>query len=660
MRRDEHSDSTLLRRRPRAPQPASGEHRGGLPVEASEEGGFGARCFAKASQPPLRSAKRGEGVPPHGRTGRDHGFYPWGSTDEKGILLLGALFLSTLTMLIVTVGLTRTFTEMRAAILNLRRTQDFHIAEAALDYGIVAAENQVLTLDQFPSTLNPVASPTLPTISGYTDSLHLYYFDPPFSVAFTGNQQDRLIDDAAIRAMPQLQRYLGMRAIVRPVRVTVDLVGPTGLRTHLQAISDFHLIPIYQFAEFDWNDWSFTPGPEMTIAGAIHANGSIALGPDTGLTIDGTLDATEEFLHIAPGTGYVRIKGSDGSYHDMRNTDGSWLESIDAGGMADIAARWGGKVKAHAPAINLPMPTDASGNPLPTATVIQGYSASDTVELRRAKMFYQADLRIKNGNTVDASNNTLGLATGVTTVNFYDAREQQTMCVTEVDLAALQSIVTDNDSNGRIVYIESTQPSCKNGVRLINGQVLIHPLTIVTHNPLYVVGDYNIGDLNDPINKPKRAASLMADAVTALSSGWTDANATRSTTQRVATSTTLNAALMTSRAWQLESDTPLAEINRTEAYLEHGPASEHMIRFLENWDSRTFTFTGSEVSPWDSQEATQNLACCGDGGAYNAPRRVWAFDTSFLRDSESLPPGTPKIHAVVVSSWRECVNGPCL
>ena len=50
---------TLLRRRPRAPRPVSGERRGGLPVEACEEGGFGARCFAKASQPPLRSAEKG-------------------------------------------------------------------------------------------------------------------------------------------------------------------------------------------------------------------------------------------------------------------------------------------------------------------------------------------------------------------------------------------------------------------------------------------------------------------------------------------------------------------------------------------------------------------------------------------------------------------------
>ncbi len=178
-------------------------------------------------------------------------------------------------------------------------------------------------------------------------------------------QQDRLIDNAVIAAMPQLQRYHGMRAIVRPVRVAVDLVGPTGLRTHLQVVSDFHLIPIYQFAEFDWNDWTFTPGPEVTITGAIHANGSIALGPDTGLKIDGTVDATEEFLHIAPGTDYVQIKGSDGNYHDMRNGDGSWLESVGVGGMADIAARWGGKVHAHAPAINLPLPTDAPGNPPP-------------------------------------------------------------------------------------------------------------------------------------------------------------------------------------------------------------------------------------------------------------------------------------------------------
>ncbi len=100
------------------------------------------------------------------------------STDEKGILLLGALFLSTLTMLIVTVGLTRTFTEMRAATLNLRRTQDFHIAEAALDYGIVAAENQVLTFDQFPINLQAVVPPHA------ADDSRLYRFAAPVPLRY--------------------------------------------------------------------------------------------------------------------------------------------------------------------------------------------------------------------------------------------------------------------------------------------------------------------------------------------------------------------------------------------------------------------------------------------------------------------------------------------
>ncbi len=247
--------------------------------------------------------------------------------------------------------------------------------------------------------------------------------------------------------------------------------------------------------------------------------------------------------------------------------------------------------------------------PLPAATIIQGYSASDTVELRRAKMFYQADLRIKDGNKIDANGNSLGpLPAGVvTTTSFWDAREQRTMCVTDVDIAALQPLIPVSANNGQILYVESTQPACKNGVRLKNGSQLIHPLTIATHNPLYVVGNFNV--------TKKQPASLMADALTVVSSAWNDTNSTKSTTQRVAADTTLNAALMTSRAWQLKSDMPQAEIDRTKPYLQHGPASEHMIRFLENWDNKAFTFTGSEISLWDSREATPNLACCGDGGA---------------------------------------------
>ncbi len=569
------------------------------------------------------------------------------SEDEKGIFFLGALFLSTLTMLIVTVGLTRTFTEMRAATLNLRKTQDFHMAEAAIDYGIVEARRQVLTLDQFPTQLTVINPPTLPDIPGH------YTFPPStYEVTFLDPSQPREVTVGT--GIPALLPYKGMKALVRDLRIRVNLEGPTGLWTYLESVSQFHLIPIYQFAEFDWNDWTFTPGPEMSITGAIYANGSIALGPDTGLTVDGTITTAKEFLHILPGIGYVNIKGSDANYHDMRNVDGSWLESIAANGMAGIAARWGGQVQAHAPAIPLPMPKDASGNPIEPVTLIQSYNASDTAELRKAKMFYQADLRIKDGNKIDANGNSLGpLPAGVVSpATFWDAREQKTMCVTDVDIGNLQSSIRD-PGNGMVLYVESTQPACKNGVRIKNGAELKYPLTIVTHNPLYVVGDYNVG--NSIRGTFKRPASLMADALTVLSSAWNDANATRPTLQRVAADTTVNAALMTSRAWQLESDTPPAEISRTAPYLEHGPASEHMIRFLENWDARTFTFTGSEVSPWDSREATSNLVV----DTYAAPRRIWAFDQSFLTNSK-LPPGTPKIHAVVIGSWRECAGGPCL
>jgi hypothetical protein len=216
------------------------------------------------------------------------------------------------------------------------------------------------------------------------------------------------------------------------------------------------------------------------------------------------------------------------------------------------------------------------------------------------------------------------------------------MQVTELDVDKLRS--QGAPTNG-IVYVgeDPNQPALAEGVRLVNGSTLPDDgLTVVSHHPLYVKGDYNTVD--------RQPASLIGDAVTVLSGNWNDARGNHLTGSRTAAPTQVNAAVMGGRARQRDGDTPAQE---NERYLTGGAQNEHMLRFLENWDGQTFTFMGSEVSPWDSREATSRLACCGDGGAYNPPIRVWSFDQSFLAGVNNLPPGTPRVYVAVTGVWRE-------
>jgi hypothetical protein len=53
---------------------------------------------------------------------------------------------------------------------------------------------------------------------------------------------------------------------------------------------------------------------------------------------------------------------------------------------------------------------------------------------------------------------------------------------------------------------------------------------------------------------------------------------------------------------------------------------ENDIRFLEDWNGRKFTYRGSIVDLWHSQQVTGFWRCCGTGGTnyYTAPSRIWS------------------------------------
>jgi hypothetical protein len=183
----------------------------------------------------------------------------------------------------------------------------------------------------------------------------------------------------------------------------------------------------------------------------------------------------------------------------------------------------------------------------------------------------------------------------------------------------------------------------ESGIILTNGsQLPPSGLTVVTPDPLYIVGDYNTtldgsSFASGSDTSRTRPAAIMADAIMVLSKAWNPANSGSSLGSRDAVNTTVNAAF-------------LAGIVPTgNGYYSGGV--ENFPRFLEDWSGKTFTYNGSMTVLFNSR-----LACApwlGTGasiGVYNAPGRNWAFDNNF-RDPRKLPPLTPQVITVTKGKW---------
>lgn len=186
-------------------------------------------------------------------------------------------------------------------------------------------------------------------------------------------------------------------------------------------------------------------------------------------------------------------------------------------------------------------------------------------------------------------------------------------------------------------------------------------LTFVTDQALYVLGDYNRAAAGDSAWEP---AALMGDSINVMSNNmWQQAGATGSPTQqcnfnsncarndrqsiwdvthvdRGASDTTINAAF-------------LGGVDVTNGGLYNG-GLENYPRFHEDWGGDTLTYNGSFVSLGTPTHV--NGLWCGTGGnpatnnpnvgggancnIYNAPTRVWNYDSHFT-DVGNLPPNTP-------------------
>jgi hypothetical protein len=198
----------------------------------------------------------------------------------------------------------------------------------------------------------------------------------------------------------------------------------------------------------------------------------------------------------------------------------------------------------------------------------------------------------------------------------------------------------------RITNVVSTTVDHGNGaVRLINGKELpVNGLTVSTPNGLYVKGHYNcptdshLGTTNTSNTKP---ASIVADAVTILSSEWNDSESTASYSDREPVDTTINSAI-------ISGNVPAGGTNGDD------PASggaHNLVRYLEAWSGQTSTINGSLVCLYQSTKANAPFVTTGlDDSYYSAPTRNWSFDRNFL-DPNKLPPGTPAVRVLERLKW---------
>lgn len=255
----------------------------------------------------------------------------------------------------------------------------------------------------------------------------------------------------------------------------------------------------------------------------------------------------------------------------------------------------------------------------------------------------------------------------LTNATFYDQRESATVRAVQLDVGKLNAWITNAGPNGgsnwnqvletdghpiNSIFIYNAVPfigqSQLPGVRVMDGQTLPpYGLTVVTPQPLYVWGNYNVetnggvavtGSANMVNTYP---AAFMADAITILSTNWLDTNSTLGLSSREPGNTTVNAACVEGIVPSVGS--------------EYSGGVENFLRLLEDWGNgisgntpTILTYNGSIIVMFPSEYATNVWP--NTGAVYSVPQRDWSYDTNFLIEAD-LPPLTPNFRTVVRNSW---------
>ena len=535
-------------------------------------------------------------------------------TAQDGIVMPVALAVVLLLSLVGTGALVSSSRDLLTARSQRVGKGAFYASEGGIVYGVKEL-NSLLATTLAPTSAQ-VAAITAPSIFGFN-------FDT-FSVAASGVSAVKTITTGP---------YAGLNSVSTPYTITSQTSGTgadSGTVRLTQSVED-QLIPLFQFGVFYDGDLEIFPGPPMTFNGRIHSNKDIYLGGAS--TVDSRISSAGNIYRCRKDTSSstcfsAKIKDTGGTYthtlsYDHNTTNWATKAYQDWGGLVQDSAHGVQK-------LNLPIGTTNPIDLIKRGDTLNPADSAESDTLKSSRMYWQADLRILDGVAYAKNGNTITLQAGiVSSATFYDYRENKAINLRQIDVGNLVSS-GKAPANG-VLYISETQNETNSkAVRLTNGATLpTGGLTIASNNPIYLKGNYN------SVNK--KGAAIMGDAVTFLSINWNDANAVNASSpfsNRVASDTTVNAAVVTG--------------NTTTAVGSYNGGLENLPRFLEDWSGRTFTYKGSLIDLWQSQQGTG--AWQYGSPRYTAPNRVWSYDTDF-NDPANLPPGSPRVRTLARAQW---------
>ena len=554
------------------------------------------------------------------------------------------MVLSAATLLTLTGVLSWTSTNMQLSARNNEYYRTVSAAESATEKVIAAMEYDYQTSGDLP-VRNNVASYKLKVPTAAENSLWSDYL---FSDGQGNGSRTwvEYIPPTEFRVLAAQYRGLyGYASVFRVISNARDTTSRFNITGGVWQDVETATIPLFQFAIFYNLDLEINPGPVMTVTGPVHSNQKIYLQPGNVLTFqDDVTSAGDIINNKKPGDPLVRSGGS------------IVFEGGHDGGISTL---------------NLPIGTNNS-----TAAVRQVVEKPPVGELPGSPMglqryYNKADL-IVTISSAGAVTVTSGLNNNFATVipqrewdpiidftSFYNKREAKTVNAVEVNVANLRAynamtgtnnslkavLPSANGGDVTLIYVldnRTQSASTQAGVRVVNGERLPdHGLTVATPAPMYVKGNYNITDATGTSSGAStlhtKPASLIGDAITILSTAWSDANASAALSSRLASSTTVNAAIL---AGVVETTTN-----------QYSGGVENFPRFLEDWNGDTLTYNGSMVVMYPSQVALGLWQGTGSTiGIYNPPVRSWAFDMNF-RDPAKLPPGTPSVRVLIRGAW---------
>lgn len=389
----------------------------------------------------------------------------------------------------------------------------------------------------------------------------------------------------------------------------------------------------FQHAVFYADDLEVLPGKNMTLSGRVHSNKDMYLWSDQTLKIDSDYIYSAGNIYNARKdssssmAGNVQMFAQGSSYprmYDASLGDTEALDSDRADWAIESQNRWKGNVKSSVHGVTaLAVPVVGSIQP-------DGYYAQNAQSngLKITKRSTGALEIYANGIAKTASDFPSG--TFSETI-LYNKRENTSVALLDIDMAKLNASGL-YPANGLLYATrQDSTAGSPNAVRIKNGAQINAALTVVTNDPLYIQGNYNVTN--------KKPAAVICDSVNILSSNWVDAKGNTSGdpfSGKVAADTTVNTAF-------------IAGVKATTGPHYSG-GLENYLRLHEDWGGSALTVRGSFVELWESSIATGDWQY--GSPYYTAPTRNWDYDTSFNNEA-NLPPFTPSaIEAERVAWWQ--------